>query len=82
MSSPAGSTPMLSPAELQKFEAPLIALANLSGGDLRKLVSLYFFILCFGRYYFNIMSIYIFTHFVLASNMSDDLYTIAHNKQK
>ena len=44
MSSPAmpystGSTPMLSPAELQKFEAPLIALANLSGGDLRKLVS-------------------------------------------
>ena len=32
-------TPMLSPAELQKFEAPLIALANLSGGDLRKLVS-------------------------------------------
>lgn len=30
-------TAMLSPAELQQFEAPLIALANLSGGDLRKL---------------------------------------------
>ena len=63
MSSPAmpystGSTPMLSPAELQKFEAPLIALANLSGGDLRKLVSCILLYFVFW-YYFNIMSIYI-----------------------
>ena len=34
--------PMLSPAELQKFEAPLIALANMSGGDLRKLFHAFF----------------------------------------
>ncbi|KAL7530097.1 hypothetical protein ACHAXR_004472 [Thalassiosira sp. AJA248-18] len=34
--------PMLTPAELQKFEAPLIALANLSGGDLRKLFHAFF----------------------------------------
>lgn len=33
---------MLSPAELQKFEAPLIALANLAGGDLRKLFYAFF----------------------------------------
>lgn len=33
---------MLSPAELQQFEAPLIALANLSGGDLRKLFHAFF----------------------------------------
>lgn len=33
---------MLSPAELQKFEAPLIALANVSGGDLRKLFYAFF----------------------------------------
>jgi len=33
---------MLSPMELQKFEAPLIALANLSGGDLRKLFFAFF----------------------------------------
>lgn len=33
---------MLSPAELQKFEAPLIALANQSGGDLRKLFYAFF----------------------------------------
>ena len=33
---------MLSPAELQKFEAPLIALANMSGGDLRKLFYAFF----------------------------------------
>jgi len=35
-------TPMLSPIELQKFEAPLIALANLCGGDLRKLFYAFF----------------------------------------
>ena len=34
--------PLLSPTELQKFEAPLIALANLSGGDLRKLFYAFF----------------------------------------
>jgi hypothetical protein len=34
--------PLLTPAELQKFEAPLIALANLSGGDLRKLFYAFF----------------------------------------
>lgn len=34
--------PLLSPSELQKFEAPLIALANLSGGDLRKLFYAFF----------------------------------------
>mmetsp|Transcript_22674 Transcript_22674/g.40919 ORF Transcript_22674/g.40919 Transcript_22674/m.40919 type:complete len:393 (-) Transcript_22674:94-1272(-) len=34
--------PMLTPAELQKFEAPLIAMANLSGGDLRKLFYAFF----------------------------------------
>lgn len=34
--------PMLTPAELQHFEAPLIALANLSGGDLRKLFYAFF----------------------------------------
>ncbi|KAL7550645.1 hypothetical protein ACHAWF_013858 [Thalassiosira exigua] len=34
--------PMLTPAELQKFEAPLIALANLSGGDLRKMFYAFF----------------------------------------
>ena len=33
---------MLSPVELQKFEAPLIALANLCGGDLRKLFYAFF----------------------------------------
>jgi len=33
---------MLTPAELQKFEAPLIALANVSGGDLRKLFYAFF----------------------------------------
>ena len=37
-----GAPPMLTPAELQKFEAPLIALANLSGGDLRKLFQAFF----------------------------------------
>jgi len=46
MSSPAmpysSGTPMLSPLELQKFEAPLIALANLCGGDLRKLFYAFF----------------------------------------
>jgi hypothetical protein len=46
MSGPAApystGTTMLSPAELQKFEAPLIALANLSGGDLRKLFHAFF----------------------------------------
>ena len=61
--------PMLSPAELQKFEAPLIALANLSGGDLRKLVS---YILDILWHYFNMMSVYTLEYFVLASNMSDD----------
>lgn len=35
-------TPMLTPLELQKFEAPLIALANLCGGDLRKLFYAFF----------------------------------------
>ena len=34
--------PMLSQAELQRFEAPLIALANASGGDLRKLFYAFF----------------------------------------
>ncbi|KAL7476719.1 hypothetical protein ACHAW6_002557 [Cyclotella cf. meneghiniana] len=34
--------PLLTPTELQKFEAPLIALANLSGGDLRKLFYAFF----------------------------------------
>eukprot|EP00581_Thalassiosira_minuscula_P018736 CAMPEP_0183714096 /NCGR_PEP_ID=MMETSP0737-20130205/8762_1 /TAXON_ID=385413 /ORGANISM="Thalassiosira miniscula, Strain CCMP1093" /LENGTH=403 /DNA_ID=CAMNT_0025943001 /DNA_START=74 /DNA_END=1282 /DNA_ORIENTATION=+ len=38
----AGAPPMLTPAELQKFEAPLIALANMSGGDLRKLFYAFF----------------------------------------
>ena len=46
MSSPAmpysTGTPMLSPLELQKFEGPLIALANLCGGDLRKLFYAFF----------------------------------------
>ncbi|KAL3777039.1 hypothetical protein ACHAW5_005028 [Stephanodiscus triporus] len=35
-------TPMLSPAEMLKFEAPLVALADLSGGDLRKLFYAFF----------------------------------------
>eukprot|EP00579_Thalassiosira_antarctica_P029142 CAMPEP_0202026672 /NCGR_PEP_ID=MMETSP0905-20130828/59530_1 /ASSEMBLY_ACC=CAM_ASM_000554 /TAXON_ID=420261 /ORGANISM="Thalassiosira antarctica, Strain CCMP982" /LENGTH=409 /DNA_ID=CAMNT_0048589951 /DNA_START=71 /DNA_END=1300 /DNA_ORIENTATION=+ len=34
--------PMLTPAELQKFEAPLIAMANISNGDLRKLFYAFF----------------------------------------
>ena len=34
--------PLLTPAEMQKFEAPLIALANLAGGDLRKLLYAFF----------------------------------------
>jgi hypothetical protein len=46
MSGPAApystGTAMVSPAELQQFEAPLIALANLSGGDLRKLFHAFF----------------------------------------
>ncbi|KAL9185441.1 hypothetical protein ACHAXT_003218 [Thalassiosira profunda] len=46
MSSPAtpyaAGAPMLTPAELQKFEAPLIALAQLAGGDLRKLFYAFF----------------------------------------
>jgi hypothetical protein len=33
---------MLTPAELLKFDAPLVALANLSGGDLRKLFYAFF----------------------------------------
>lgn len=36
------SAPVLTPAEMQKFEAPLIALANLAGGDLRKLLYAFF----------------------------------------
>ena len=36
------NAPMLSPAEMQKFEAPLIAVANLAGGDLRKLLYAFF----------------------------------------
>jgi hypothetical protein len=36
------NAPMLTPAEMQKFEAPLIALANLAGGDLRKLLHAFF----------------------------------------
>jgi hypothetical protein len=36
---------MLSPDELSKFDAPLIALANLSGGDLRKLFYAFFMFL-------------------------------------
>eukprot|EP00956_Cyclotella_meneghiniana_P012936 scaffold18488_cov59-Cyclotella_meneghiniana.AAC.11 len=34
--------PLLSQSELQKFEAPLIALANMSGGDLSKLFYAFF----------------------------------------
>mmetsp|Transcript_37221 Transcript_37221/g.83838 ORF Transcript_37221/g.83838 Transcript_37221/m.83838 type:complete len:365 (-) Transcript_37221:27-1121(-) len=37
MNAPAYSTAMMSPAELQAFEQPLMAMANLSKGDLRKL---------------------------------------------
>jgi len=36
------NAPMLSPAEMQKFEAALIAVANLAGGDLRKLLYAFF----------------------------------------
>ncbi|KAL7470950.1 hypothetical protein ACHAXS_011238 [Conticribra weissflogii] len=34
--------PLLTPSELQRFEAPLIALANMSNGDLRKLFYAFF----------------------------------------
>ena len=37
MSAPAYSTAMMSPSELKAFEQPLMAMANLSKGDLRKL---------------------------------------------
>ena len=37
MSAPAYSTAMLTPSELQAFEQPLMVMANLSKGDLRKL---------------------------------------------
>jgi len=50
------STPMLSPLELQKFEAPLIALANLCGGDLRKLFYAFFHFLNRRTDFYCIMS--------------------------
>ncbi len=36
------TAPLLTSAEMQKFEAPLIALANIAGGDLRKLLYAFF----------------------------------------
>ena len=39
---PHSAGPLLTPDELQRYEAPLIALANLSGGDLRKLFYAFF----------------------------------------
>mmetsp|Transcript_14950 Transcript_14950/g.31291 ORF Transcript_14950/g.31291 Transcript_14950/m.31291 type:complete len:450 (+) Transcript_14950:173-1522(+) len=41
MNSPS-TPPLLTPSELQRFEAPLIALANMSNGDLRKLFYAFF----------------------------------------